>query len=170
MEEIVETMEKSYGTADRIWVMDRGMVSEKNLEKLSRDGRRYIIGTPKSTLQRFEQHLLEKNWQMFHEGVEVKLCPCPDNTNEVFILCKSRDRAEKEKSIHDRFIKRIEAGIERLKKCCEKEAGKDITAKIERRIGRLMQQNSTGASFFTIHTAFDRQSAMTVLTVEKNDK
>lgn len=170
VEQIVETMEKSYGTADRIWVMDRGMVSEKNLEKLNRDGRRYIIGTPKSALQRFEQHLLEKDWQMVHEGVEVKLCPSPNNTNEVFILCRSRDRAEKEKSMHDRFIKRIEAGIERLRKSCEREAGKDITAKIERRIGRLMQQNGRGASFFTIRTAFDRQSAMTVLSVEKNDE
>jgi transposase len=169
VEEIVETMEKSYGMADRIWVMDRGMVSEKNLEMLNRKGRRYIIGTPKSNLQRFEQYLLEKDWQMVHEGVEVKLCPSPDNKNEVFILCRSRDRAEKEKSMHDRFVKRIEAGIEKLRRSCEKEAGKDITGKIERRIGRLMQQNSRGASFFTIRTSYDRQNAMTILTVEKDD-
>ncbi|MBN1759929.1 MAG: hypothetical protein JW863_16505 [Chitinispirillaceae bacterium] len=106
---------------------------------------------------------------MVHEGVEVKLCPSPDNTDEVFILCKSRDRALKEKSMHDRFVKRIEAGVERLRKSCEKEAGKDICAKIERRIGRLMQQNSRGASFFTIRTEFDRQKNMTVLSAEKND-
>jgi transposase len=169
VEEIVATMEKSYGSAERIWVMDRGMVSEKNLEMLNQSGRRYIIGTPKSNLQHFEKYLIDKDWQMVHEGVEVKLCRSPDNEQEVFILCKSRDRAAKEKSMHDSFIKRIEAGIEKLKLCCEREAGKDITRKIERRIGRLLQQNSRGASFFTIRTAYDPVLAMTVLTVDKND-
>jgi transposase len=169
VEEIVGTMEKSYGAADRIWVMDRGMVSENNIEMLNRNGRRYIIGTPKSSLQRFEQHLLEKDWQMVHEGVEVKLCPSPDNTGEVFILCRSRDRAEKEKLMHDRFVKRIEAGIEKLTQCCERETGKDITGKIERRIGRLMQQNSRGASFFKISTRYDRQIAKTLINVERDE-
>jgi transposase len=171
VETIVEKMETFYGKADRIWVMDRGMVSEGNLAKLRQNGRRYILGTPKATLKQVEQHLLEKSdWQAVHAGVEVKLCPSPGNTSEVFILCRSRDRAEKEKSMHDRFIKRIEAGIERLRRSCEMEAGKDITAKIERRIGRLMQQNSRGASFFTFRTTFDRLNAMTVLNVEKNDE
>jgi transposase len=169
VQEIVETMEKSYGSAERIWVMDRGMVSEKSLEMLNQSGRQYIIGTPKANLQHFEKYLLDKDWQVVHEGVEVKLCPSPENKKEVFILCKSRDRAVKEKSIHDSFIKRIETGIEKLKLSCEREAGKDITKKIERRIGRLMQQNSRGASFFTIRTSYDQQNAMTVLTVEKSD-
>jgi hypothetical protein len=169
VEEIVATMEKSYGSAERIWVMDRGMVSEKNLEMLNQSGRRYIIGTPKSNLQHFEKYLVDKDWQMVHEGVEVKLCRSPDNEQEVFILCKSRDRAAKEKSMHDSFIKRIEAGIEKLKLSCEREAGKDITRKIERRIGRLLQQNSRGGSFFTIRTVYDPVQAMTVLTVDKDD-
>jgi transposase len=106
---------------------------------------------------------------MVHEGVEVKLCPSPDNTGEVFILCRSRDRAEKEKSMHDRFVKRIEAGIEKLTQCCERETGKDITGKIERRIGRLMQQNSRGASFFKISTRYDRQIAKTLINVERDE-
>ena len=71
--------------------------------------------------------------------------------------------------MHDRFIKRIEADIERLKASCEKETGKDITAKIERRIGRLMQQNSRGASFFRINTRYDRLSAKTIIDVELVD-
>lgn len=169
VEDIVHTMENSYGTAKRIWVMDRGMVSEKNLEMLNSGSRRYIIGAPKSTLQRFEQYLLDKDWQVVHDGVEVKLCHSPENTHEVFILCKSRDRAQKEKAMHDRFVKRIEAGIEKLQQSCEKASGKDISAKIERRIGRLMQQNSRGASFFTIRTRFDHKSAKTLIDVHKDD-
>lgn len=165
VEEIVETMEESYGSAERIWVM----VSEKNLEMLNKSGRGYIIGTPKCTLKHFEKYLLDKDWQMVHEGVEVKLCPSPDSAGEAFVLCKNRDRALKEQSMHDRFIRRIEAGIERLKASCEEETGKDITAKIERRIGRLMRQNSRGASFFRINTRYDRHSAQTIIDVERAD-
>ena len=114
VEEIVTTMEKQYGHAQRIWVMDRGMVSEKNLEFLRNNGRRYIIGAPKASLKKAEQHLFTQNWQVVRKGVEVKLCPSGDNDEEVFILCKSKDRILKEKSMHDRFIKRIESGLEKI--------------------------------------------------------
>lgn len=170
VKEILETMEGHYGMAERIWVMDRGMVSEENIEALGQQGRRYIIGTPKNSLQKVEQHLLGGDWQKVHEGVDVKLCPNPDNENEVFILCKSRDRALKEKSMHDRFVKRIEEGVKKLQATCEKNAGKDITKNIERRIGRLLQQNSRAAAFFEIRTTYDAQSTQTFLTVEKHDE
>jgi len=169
VEEIVLTMEDFYGKSDRIWVMDRGMVSEKNLEMLQKSGRRYIIGTPKSYLKKVEQYLLEQDWQVVHKGIEVKLCPSPDNQKEVFILCRSRDRVLKEKAMHDRFIRRIEQGIEKLKASCGKNKGKDITRKIERRVGRLLQQNSRGAAFFEIHTTYDRQKKQTLLAVTKHD-
>src|SRR5579864_2763467 len=55
VEHIVETMERRYGKSDRIWVMDRGMVSEENLEFLKEGGRRYILGTTPSHLKKFEQ-------------------------------------------------------------------------------------------------------------------
>jgi hypothetical protein len=62
VEEIVEKIEVQYGAAGRIWVMDRGMVSEENLEYLRSGGRRYIVGTPKGQLKRFEQELLVEDW------------------------------------------------------------------------------------------------------------
>lgn len=170
VEQVVEKMERLYGLADRIWVMDRGMVSEGNLAKLRRKGRRYIIGTPKSSLKKVEQHLLERSdWRMVHEGIEVKLCASSDAEDEVFILCRSKDRALKEKSMHDRFVGRIAAGLERLQRTCEKKKGTDITKLIERRVGRLLQQNSRGAGLFEIHTSFDPVTRMTVLAVHKND-
>jgi transposase len=169
VQEIVESMEKSYGMADRIWVMDRGMVSEKNIELLNSSGRRYIIGTPKSSLHYFEKYLLDKDWQLVHDGVEIKLCRNPDHENEVFILCKSRDRAQKEKSMHDRFEKRIEAGIAKLKQYCEQHPGKDTTKMVERRVGRLLQQNSRSASFFSISTEYNRETMITEIHVKKDD-
>ena len=136
VEEIVGKMELLYGKADRIWVMDRGMVSEGNLVRLRQDGRRYIIGTPKASLKQVEQHLLEKSdWQVVHAGVEVKLCASAEAENEVFILCKSKDRALKEKAMHDRFVARIEIGLEKLNRTCEQRQGKNITKRIERRVG-----------------------------------
>jgi transposase len=128
VEDVVSKMERLYGKADRIWVMDRGMVSEQDLEKLRQDGRRYIIGTPKANLKQVEKQLLEKSdWQVVHSGVEVKICPSLEAHDEVFILCKSQDRALKEQSTHDRFVVRIEKGIEKLKRTCEERHGKNIT-------------------------------------------
>jgi transposase len=170
VEEIVEKMERLYGAADRIWVMDRGMVSDENVGMLKQRGRRYIIGTPKASLKRFEQHLTEaSDWQVVREGVEAKICPSPEGTEEVFILCRSKDRARKEQSMHERFIRRIEQGIEKLHHACERSKGKDITKTIERRIGRILEQNSRGAAFFTLSTQYDSAACRTVLTVEKSD-
>ena len=74
---IVELMESRYGKSDRIWVMDRGMTSEANLEFLRQENRRYIIGTPKSMLKKFEQELLKEDWSTIRDGIEVKLCKLP---------------------------------------------------------------------------------------------
>ena len=167
--EIVTKMELLYGTADRIWVMDRGMVSDENLGLLRQNGRRYIIGTPKACLKKFEQHLLETDWHVVREGVAVKICPSPDTTDEVFILCKSTDRASKEQSMHDRFIHRIDEGLEKLQRTCEQRKGKDITGIIERRVGRLLEKNSRGAQFYDIKAHYDTAAQKTVVTIEKND-
>jgi transposase len=148
VEEIVHLMESRYGNADRIWVMDRGMVSEENVRFLKEGGRRYIVGTPKSQLRSFEQQLVEENWETLREEVEVKLCPCPEGKEEVFILCRSRDRREKEKAIHARFEKRIEEGLERIAASCQKR--KQKVGDIERRVGRLLAHNSRAAALFQV--------------------
>lgn len=63
VKEIVEAMEKKYGVAQRIWILDRGMVSEENIEFLRAKGARYIVGTPKSQLRQFEKELLDsEHW------------------------------------------------------------------------------------------------------------
>ncbi|MFA5264678.1 MAG: IS1634 family transposase, partial [Opitutaceae bacterium] len=59
VEDIVELMERKYGAAERIWAMDRGMVSEENLDYLRAKRALYIVGTPKGRLKRFERELLE---------------------------------------------------------------------------------------------------------------
>ena len=122
VEEIVNAIEKKYGKAGRIWVMDRGMTSEDNVEFLKQEGRRYILGTPKSMLKRFERELWSQEWKQVHEGLEVRLCLAPA-AEEVFILCRSAERQEKEKAIHERFERRIEEGLKRSRQVAENTSG-----------------------------------------------
>jgi transposase len=98
VEEIVEAMEQKYGQANRVWVMDRGMVSEENLKFLRQRNGQYIVGTPKAMLRQFEEYLTRKDWREVQEGVEVQLVPGPDGT-ETFVLARSMDRREKEKAM-----------------------------------------------------------------------
>jgi len=149
VDEIIEKMESLYGKSDRVWIMDRGMASEENLETLAEENRRYIIGTPKNQLKKFEQELLAKDWHQVHEGLEVKLCPAPEGSNETFILCRSAARREKEQAMHDRFVKRLEKGLEKIKASCAKGRPKDPVA-IGRRIGRLLERCSRAAQMFDI--------------------
>ena len=147
LEEIVTLMERRYGRADRVWVVDRGMVSEKNLKFLREGKRRYIVGTPKSMLKRFEQQLLSEDWHMVREGLEVKLCPSPDG-EETFVLCRSRDRREKEKAMHGRFEQRIEEGLRRIEAACQRQRLKTVA--VAQRVGRLMGQNTRAAGLFQV--------------------
>ncbi len=147
VEEIVEAVSSKYGEASRIWVMDRGMVSEENIEFLRENSQRYILGTPKSQLRRFESELSESGWETIRDGLEVKLCPCPGG-EETFILCRSADRREKEKAMHSRFEKRIEAGLEKITSGCRKRRQKPVV--VAQRIGRLLEQNSRAAGLFNV--------------------
>jgi transposase len=160
VQEIVETMEGRYGRADRIWVGDRGMVSAENIAFLKQSGRRYIVGTPKSMLKQFERELLSADWHAIREGLEVKLCPAPDG-QETFVLCRSRDRREKEKAMHDRFEQRIEEGLRRIEASCRRQRQNPLV--VAQRLGRLMGQNSRAAGLFQteVTTATDGRATLT---------
>ena len=138
VQEIVETMERRYGRAQRVWVMDRGMVSDANLQWLRAEDRKYLVGTPKSELKKWERELTEKQgWQEVREGLDVKLCPGPDGV-ETFILCRSEDRQAKEKATHERFAKRIEEGLQSLERRLSSLKKPADRVQVERQIGRLL--------------------------------
>jgi len=166
VEEIVEKMEERYGAADRIWVMDRGMVSEKNIDFLKQDNRRYIIGTPKSLLKKFERELLSENWQQVHEGLEVKKCASPDGAEEMFILCRSAARKEKEGAIVERFSNNIEKELNKIQTSCQAGRLKD-PAVAERRIGRLLGRNSRASGLFDIKVVKRQQDHKLTLSWRK---
>jgi transposase len=162
VEHVVEIMERRYGRSNRIWVMDRGMVSEDNIEFLREGGRRYIVGTPKSMLKKFEQEIVKEDWHSIRDGLEVKIVPWPksddddddvstsesDSSPERFILCRSRERSNKEEGITQRFEKKIEEALIRMKARCEKQTRNPM--KVEREIGRMLGENSRAAKLFEV--------------------
>lgn len=168
VEHIVETMERRYGKSQRIWVMDRGMVSEDNIEFLREGGRRYIVGTPKTMLKKFEHEILKTDWTQIRDGLEVKIVPWPqgdrdedaestDTSPETFILCRSRDRSDKEEGITRRFEQKIEAALIRMTARCEKQHRDP--QRVEREIGRLLGNNSRAARLFNVKVTSTKDGA-----------
>jgi transposase len=148
-QEMVEVMEAKYGKAHRIWVLDRGMISEDNLEFMRISHARYVVGTPRSLLKKFEQQLTDERWEEVRPGVEVRLLPSPEGTDETFVLCRSHGRKEKENAILNRFASGLERKLNTLKERAD--AGRlSNRQKVERQIGRLLERHSRAASLFTV--------------------
>ncbi|MGD9161243.1 MAG: IS1634 family transposase [Desulfobacteraceae bacterium] len=166
VEDIVDAMENKYGKANRIWVMDRGMTSSGNFEYLNKDGRKYILGANRGELKQYEAELLKKDWKTVHAGLEVKCVDSPDG-EEVFILCRSSDRAKKEKAMHDRFEKRIEESLIKMSNGCKK---RRYQVKVmERRVGRLLGKNSRAAGLFDIKVEQGENGGATVSWTKRDD-
>jgi len=180
VQKIVELMEQRYGKSNRIWVMDRGMVSEENLAFLRKEGRRYLVGTPKGLLKKYEQELLSDDWHKIREGIEVKLLSVPQDEDdesggddpsshttpqkEIFILCRSRDRVKKDEGILRRFEQKIEARLRAMAGRCEKQ--RRDTQKVEREVGRMLGQNTRAARLFGV-TVEKREDGGARLTWKK---
>ena len=139
VEDMVGLMEEKYGQAKRIWVLDRGMVSEENIDFLRARQARYLVGTPKSQLKCFEAQLLEdKDWAQVQEGVEVKLVPHPDGgSEEQYVLCRSSARRQKEAAMIELARQRLRAQLDKTHLSLQRRPTKD-SGVIERRIGRWL--------------------------------
>jgi transposase len=162
VKKIVEKMEERFGKVNRVWVMDRGMVSAENIAWLNTTKRRYVIGTARTELRRFSKELADKtDWRQIREDVEVKICRGPDGS-ETFLLCRSASRIEKEKAMHERFSKRIEEGLQSLAQRIEKSKTLLDRGQLERQIGRLLERNSRAAARYSIALSEDPSVAAKV--------
>jgi transposase len=140
MEAMLRMVERKYGKARRIWVMDRGIVSEENLQAIRRRGGQYLVGTPRSQMKRFEEELLKDDWTRVRPEVEVKQVAIPQG-EETYILCRTAGRKEKEKAIRNRFSTRMEEALNGLAKTIATGRLKD-RHKMERRLGRIQARHS----------------------------
>jgi transposase len=135
METILRMIERKYGKARRIWLLDRGIVSEANLAAIRQRGGQYLVGTPRSQMKQFEQELLKDDWTRVRPAVEVKKVLVPQG-EETYVLCRTTGGKEKEKAIRSRFCTRMEDALTRLAKTMETGRLKDRN-KMERRLGRI---------------------------------
>ena len=111
MRGMLEHIGRCYGTADRIWIMDRGIPTEEVLKEMRESDYpvSYLVGTPRGQLSRYESALSEKSWHKVREKVRVKLLSKDD---ELYILAESDDRRKKERGIRLGKLRRL---ISRLK-------------------------------------------------------
>lgn len=159
VKQIIENMEQRFGKVNRVWVMDRGMVSAENIAWLNTTNRRYVIGTARAELKRWAKPLGDTtDWRQIREDVAVKICRGPEG-KETFLLCRSAVRMEKEKAMHERFSKRIEEGLECLARRIEKSQSTLERGVLERQVGRLLERNSRAAGRYSISISEDKALA-----------
>jgi transposase len=139
METMLRMVERKYGRARRIWVFDRGIVSEENLAAIRRRGGQYLTGTPRSQMKRFEAELLQDDWTRVRPEVEVKKVAIPQG-EETYILCRTSGRQEKEKAIRNRFSNSMETALKGLEKAIATGRLKDRN-KMERRLGKIQARH-----------------------------
>jgi transposase len=115
LEEILDSVERKHGSLGRVWVFDRGIVSEENLALLRRRGAAYLVATPRRKLAAFEQDLLKEDWTEVtgRPDIEVKLV---ERDGEVYVLSRSRERVERERSIRLRALHGLRDDLTKLSK------------------------------------------------------
>ena len=147
LEEIVSKIENKYGMKGRVWVFDRGVVSEDNLQELRQRGAYYLVGTPRRKLADFERELLKGDWQEIagKPGVRVQLL---SEGAETFVLARSLQRARKESAMLRVQLTRLHRSLRALSRVVARGVLKDV-AKIERRLGRLEERYPQGWSLLS---------------------
>ena len=113
LKEFLVKIESMYGKARRVWVMDRGIPTKEQLERMRNEGIGYLVGTPKAMLDKMEQSLTDQPWQAVHEGMKVKLI---ERDGELYVLAQSQQRRAKENAMRRRKLKALVHGINRLKR------------------------------------------------------
>ena len=113
LRDFLDRIERQYGKARRVWVMDRGIPTEATLEQMRQADPpvHYLVGTPKGRLSKLEKDLLGKPWQEARPGVQVKLLP---QDNELYVFAQSADRVAKERAMRKRQLKRLWARLKQL--------------------------------------------------------
>jgi transposase len=148
METILRMVERKYGKARRIWVLDRGIVSEENLAAIRKRGGQYLVGTPRRQMKQFEEELLKDDWTRVKPEVEVKKISIPQG-EETYILCRTAGRKEKEKAIRHRFSAHMEDALKRMAKSIATGRLKDRN-KMERRLGRIQASHSQVSDLYEV--------------------
>jgi hypothetical protein len=143
-----------FGAAERIWVMDRGVPTEAILAQLRREdsGVRYLVGTPKGRLTRFEAELVALPWREVHTKLRVKLLPCD---GEVYVLAQSEARVDKERGMRRRALKKYWKRLGEIARLQHPPSRDELL----RKIGRAEAQ--AGAAATLVHVTVSADGVLT---------
>jgi transposase len=146
--------------------MDRGMVSEANIAFLRERRARYLVGTPKSWLRAHEQTLLEpSDWKTVQDGLEVRLVTQPGGEpGERYVLCRSGERAEKERAMLARQSERLTEELMKIDAWLRRAPQTDQEA-VGRRIGRHLGKYPAAAAIVVAEVIRDESGSATGLRV-----
>jgi len=113
LSDFLAKIERQYGKARRVWLMDRGIPTEETLAEMRQSDPpvQYLVGVPKGRLTRLERDLVRRPWQEARPGVEVKLLP---QDGELYVFAQSLDRVAKERSMRRRQLKGLWARLKEL--------------------------------------------------------
>jgi transposase len=136
LETILDQVEAKHGRARRIWVFDRGIVSEANLQGLRERGGQYIVGTPRRQLEAYEKELLEGSWQQISPSVQVQLI---EQEQETYVLARSVDRAKKEEAMRWRQVRGLMRDLVKLRRSIRRGTLVDAD-KVLMRLGRFSER------------------------------
>jgi transposase len=136
LEAMLDQVEAKHGRARRIWVFDRGIVSEANLQRLRERAGQYVVGTPRHQLEAYEKELLAGSWQQITASVQVQLIQAEQET---YVLARSVERARKEEAMRGRQIRGLMRDLVKLRRSLRKGTLVDPD-KVLMRLGRLSER------------------------------
>jgi transposase len=140
---IVRTMTARFGAARRVWVLDRGIATQANLDFLHAERQSFLVGTPRSQLEAFEAELCMRDWQQIRSAVEVK---CVQRDGQAYVLARSKQRRAKERAIRRRQLLGWHRDMQRLQ--ARVSAGRLKNAdKVLEHIGRLRERWPAASRF-----------------------
>jgi transposase len=152
VEQVVKEVEKRFGRVQRVWVMDRGMISAETLRFLKRSGRQFLLALRRSALTKFARQLQTRNgWQRLaeHEEVEVKLV---QRGRQHYLLARSQPRRRKERAIRRRQRRGLAEGLRKLQAQVRQRKLRQRD-KILQRVGRLQERYPKARTFVTVAVA-----------------
>jgi len=139
LETVIRMVERKYGKARRVWIFDRGIISEDNLKALRKRDGQYLVGTPRAKLKQFEKQLLDGEWEKIRPDVEVQRVATPAG-DETYILCRSTARKAKETAMRHRASASMEQALGKLEKRIASGKLKD-RSKMERSLGKIQARH-----------------------------
>jgi len=139
LETVIRMVERKYGKARRVWIFDRGIISEDNLKALRKRDGQYLVGTPRAQLKQFEKQLLDGEWEKIRPDVEVQRVMTPSG-DETYILCRSTARKAKETAMRNRVSTSMEKALGQLEKRIASGKLKD-RSKVERMLGKIQARH-----------------------------